>query len=576
MALLPPLERRGVPCLSKFMKNKVKALTKVILKNSFQNMETAKETGKNKKSKSMIILYIFVFLYLGGIIGVFSNGLIKELIAIKQEQMFIGLILLGIAGFVLIQSIFSAINILYYAKDNEYILPLPVKPSEIIAAKTNVLIITEYIVIAIVGLIPLIIYGILTSANFFYYISMLVVILVFPIIPVLISSLLVLIVMSFAKFTKNKNRFQLIATLFIMAIVFVLSFTTSNQETSPEELIQMVTKANGLVENIKGAFPTLKMAIESLVNSSLTNQILNLLLLIILTGIIYALYLIVGQKLYLKGAVGNLSSGKKTKKKIDEGKAFKKTTLMGTYVGKEFKTLIRNPVFFMQCVLPAIIFPILIIGMSFIGLKGEQNGELTSIANMIQNKNSIYLGAGILCMVEFFLMFIYISATAISREGENAKFIKYIPVPFIKQIDYKVFPNIAMTTFMSIITIIMVEYLLKIPLIYLLLITITSIILGIFQSYASIIIDLKRPKLEWNSEYAVVKQNMNLMWPVLLGIINITIIIVMAIILKFINSYIVINSYIFIALIGLIYLILTKIVRNYIKKNEEKLLEKIY
>ena len=69
---------------------------------------------------------------------------------------------------------------------------------------------------------------------------------------------------------------------------------------------------------------------------------------------------------------------------------------------------------------------------------------------------------------------------------------------------------------------------------------------------------------------------MNLMWPVLLGIINITIIIVMAIILKFINSYIVINSYIFIAIIGLIYLILTKIVRNYIKKNEEKLLEKIY
>ena len=167
-------------------------------------------------------------------------------------------------------------------------------------------------------------------------------------------------------------------------------------------------------------------------------------------------------------------------------------------------------------------------------------------------------------------MFIYISATAISRDGENAVFIKYIPVPFIKQIDYKVFPNIVMTTFMSILTIIMVEYLLKIPIIYILLIAIASIIMGIFHSYISIIVDLKRPKLEWNSEYAVVKQNMNLMWPVILGLVNITIIVALAIICNFINSYI------FIAVISLIYIFLTIVIRNYIKKNEEKLLEKIY
>ena len=552
------------------MKNKVISLTKVIFKNSFQNMETAKEAKTNKKSKSMIILYIFVFLYLAGIIGVFSNGLIKELIAIKQEQMFIGLILLAIAGFVLIQSIFSAINILYYSKDNEYILPLPIKPSEIVASKTNVLLITEYFVIAIIGLIPLSIYGILTSASLLYYISMVIVLLTFPIIPVLISSLLVLIVMSFSKFTKNKNRFQLIATLFIMAIVFVLSFATSNQQTTPEELIEMVTKANGLVETIRGAFPTLGMAIESLVNNNIQNQILNLGLLVITTVVIYAVYIILGQKLYLKGAVGNLSSGKKTKKKIDERKLFKKSTLFRTYVGKELKTLLRNPVFFMQCVLPAIIFPILIIGLTFIGMQGEQNGELTSISNIIQNKTSIYLGIGILCAVQFFLMFIYVSATAISRDGENAVFMKYIPVPFIKQIDYKVFPNAVMTTFMSIITIIMVEYLLKIPIIYLLLIAIASIIMGVFHSYISIIIDLKKPKLEWNSEYAVVKQNMNLIWPVVLGLLNITIIVAMACICNFINSYI------FITIISLVYVVLTIVVRKYIEKNEEKLLEKIY
>ena len=299
------------------MKSKVLVLSKVILKNSFQNMETAKDVNSNKKSKSMIILYIFIFLYLAGIVGVFSNSLVSELLKIHQEKMFLGIILLAIAGFVLIQSIFSAINLLYYSKDNEYILPLPLKPSQIVIAKTNVLLVTEYFIVAIIGLIPLTIYGILTYANILYYIEMLIVLLVFPIVPVLISSLLVLIVMSFAKFTKNRNRFQLIATILILVIVFVASFAMGNTDSSPEELVQMVMKANGMVELVKNAFPTLGMAIESLTNINIGIQLLNIMLLIATTAIIYALYVFVGKKLYLKGAVCNLSSGKKNKKKID-------------------------------------------------------------------------------------------------------------------------------------------------------------------------------------------------------------------------------------------------------------------
>ena len=552
------------------MKSKVLSLSKVIFKNSFQNMETAKEVN-NKKSKSMIILYIFAFLYLAGIVGVFSNSLISELLKINQEKMFLGVILLGIAGFVLIQTIFSAINLLYYSKDNEYILPLPLKPSQIVIAKTNVLLVTEYFIVAILGLIPLSIYGILTYANILYYIEMVIVLLIFPIIPILISSLLVLIVMSFAKFTKNRNRFQLIATILILVIVFIASFAMGNTDSSPEELVQMVMKANGMVELVKNAFPTLGMAIESLTNVNIGIQLLNIIFLIATTAIIYALYVFVGQKLYLKGSVGNLYSGKKNKKKIDEKKAFKNSTIFKTYVGKEFKILLRNPIFFMQCVLPAILFPILIIGMTILGINEESNGQTIDFANMFINKTSIYIGIGILCVIQFFLMFIYISVTAISRDGQNASFMKYIPVKYMKQIDYKVMPNIIMTSIMSIITVIIAGILIKADILYLLLILITSIIMGVFQSYVLIIVDLKKPKLEWNSEYAVVKQNMNLIWSVVISLISITVLIISGVVLE--NTF---NSFILTGIIALVYLLVTIITRNYINNNINKLMEKIY
>ena len=549
------------------MKNKVVALTKVFFKNSFQNMETAGGSKNKTNSKSMMILYAIVFLYLAGIVGFFSYNLVQGLIEIQQEEIFLGLILLAIGVFVLIQTIFSAISLLYYSKDNEYILPLPIKPSQIVMAKTNVLLITEYFIVAIIGLIPLIIYGILTTANIFYYITMIITLLTFPVVPVLISSLLVLIVMSFAKFTKNRNRFQIIATIILLVVICVISFQTSDMEGSQEELIQMATKANGLVEMIRNTFPTLGMAIEALAN----NSILNLIALVLVTAILYLIYIAVGQKLFLKGAVGSLSSGKRTKKAINEKTAFKKSSLAKTYIGKEFKTLIRNPIFFMQCVMPAILFPILVIVFTFAGMQTDQNTSITDIAQMITNKTSIYLGMAILMVIQFFSMFIYISATAISRDGQNAVFMKYIPVPLIKQIDYKVMPNIIMTTIMGIISIGIAQYLFRIPILYLLLITIAAISIGMLQSYLMIIVDLKKPKLEWNSEYAVVKQNMNLVWPMFLGLANITIIAVLSYVLgSFINSYIIIGLFI------LIYLGLTMLVRKYIEKNTDKLFRKIY
>ena len=549
------------------MKNKVVALTKVFFKNSFQNMETAGGSKNKTNSKSMMILYAIVFLYLAGIVGFFSYNLVQGLIEIQQEEIFLGLILLAIGVFVLIQTIFSAISLLYYSKDNEYILPLPIKPSQIVMAKTNVLLITEYFIVAIIGLIPLIIYGILTTANIFYYITMIITLLTFPVVPVLISSLLVLIVMSFAKFTKNRNRFQIIATIILLVVICVISFQTSDMEGSQEELIQMATKANGLVEMIRNTFPTLGMAIEALAN----NSILNLIALVLVTAVLYLIYIAVGQKLFLKGAVGSLSSGKRTKKAINEKTAFKKSSLAKTYIGKEFKTLIRNPIFFMQCVMPAILFPILVIVFTFAGMQTDQNTSITDIAQMITNKTSIYLGMAILMVIQFFSMFIYISATAISRDGQNAVFMKYIPVPLIKQIDYKVMPNIIMTTIMGIISIGIAQYLFRIPILYLLLITIAAISIGMLQSYLMIIVDLKKPKLEWNSEYAVVKQNMNLVWPMFLGLANITIIAVLSYVLgSFINSYIIIGLFI------IIYLGLTILVRKYIENNADKLFRKIY
>ena len=84
-----------------------------------------------------------------------------------------------------------------------------------------------------------------------------------------------------------------------------------------------------------------------------------------------------------------------------------------------------------------------------------------------------------------------------------------------------------------------------------------------------IIVDLKRPKLKWDTEYAVVKQNFNMIFEFALSIAIIILLIPIGFIMAKI-SYIITAILFAIILVAGIYLI-----RKYIDKNQLKLFEKI-
>ena len=549
---------------------KILELTKVFLKTSFSNME-AQTMGNNKSKLGMAFLYLFLIVYLGGIIGFLSYNVIDGLISIQQEAVFIGLILLMTIGFTLFQSIFSSINVLYFTKDSEYILPLPLKPSEIILARTNVIIIMEYIVELIISLVPLIIYGVMTGAGVIYYITMLIALILIPIFPVLLISTIVMFVMSFSKIVRNKNRFQLIATVIVLifSVVLGMSFSTFDEEITQEQMIQLVMQANGLVDLIKGYFPTLAPLTTALTTTSLFEVLISILETIGISFIALIIYVFIAEKIYFKGLVGNLFSGNKKKGKVDLSKNnFRNSKLYKSYIGKEFKLLFRNPIFLMQCLVPAVLIPIIMIGIFALNFKDISQEELQEITSLIPTDTLVVVSV-ILGIIQFFFMFSYISITAISRDGNNAVFMKYAPVSLYKQYMYKIAPNYIINTIMIILTLVMLQYFLKMPLITLAFIFVISMVMSALQSILMLIIDLKKPKLEWDSEYAVVKQNMNLMYPMILSLVNIGVIVLVT---MFTGSM---GIYVGSGVLLLLYGGLTYLVSNYLYKNQNKLAEKI-
>lgn len=551
--------------------DKVIKLTKIFLKNSFSNMDA--RMGISTKSKSKILIYGILFLYFAGLIIFLGYNLLDGLIAIHQETIFVGMILFMIFGLGIIQTIFSSINILYFTKDSEYLLPLPLKPYQIILARTNVMLIAEYVIIFLIGFIPLVMYGILTGAGIVYYLTMILAVILVPILPVLLISMLVMFIMSFAKLTKNRNRFQLFATLLVLAIIIAISISTSGmkQDLTNEEMAQMVVKANGMIELVKGYVPTVDYLMEALTTNSLFTAIVEVLKTLGITIIGFIFYMLIAQKIYFKGLVGNLFGGgaSNTNKEINQ-KEYRNSKLYKSYVGKEFKNMARNPVFLMQCLIPAVLIPIIMVVVVYAGLNSDGMG-LEQITQMLQQMptNTFFIACIILGVIQFFTMFIYISITAISRDGENAVFMKYIPVSLYKQYMYKIIPNIIMNIVTIIITLGMAEYLLNLPVITLIALFVVATIMGILQSIAMIIVDLKRPKLNWDSEYAVAKQNLNLVFPVLLAMVNIVILVGFVYLLKDINVYIGVG------ILGILYIAATVITNKYLYNKQYELADKI-
>lgn len=284
---------------------KISSLTKVFLKNSFQNTQTA----SNKKSSKVgnTILYLFIFIYLGAIIGFFSYNIISGLVQIHQEAVFLGLFFLIVAAFIAFQGIFSCINVFYFSKDIEFVLPLPVSAKEILISKFNAILITEYMMELIIGVVPLIIYGVLTSAGLLYYITAAIFLLIFPILPLLLVSIIVTIIMSFAKLTKKRDIFQLIATIIVIVVAVIASTATSNtEEITDEQMIQSIMQANGMVTMVEDYFITLRPAINALTSTTVVTALIETLKVVAVTAISYIVFILIGQKLYFKGAIGNL------------------------------------------------------------------------------------------------------------------------------------------------------------------------------------------------------------------------------------------------------------------------------
>ncbi|MCX6150629.1 MAG: hypothetical protein NTX22_08915 [Ignavibacteriales bacterium] len=486
------------------------SLTKILLKNSWSTFGS----GKKPNKKNILYLILIVISVLPMVIGIgTSTATMYDLFfPIHQEGVLLATGFTSISVLILVFGIFYVINIFYFAQDIDKLLPLPLRPAQIISAKFCVTLIYEYLTVAMF-LLPLIIaFGIKSSGGLLYYLHSFLLLLSVPIIPLIIAAVIVMFIMQFSNLTKKKDQFRIVAAIIGIGLVLILNYFITNYlnvSDHPEKALNLLTSGNNTFADIVAKiFPTVKMATKTLLYCSSTEGFLSLVSFFAINSIFVIAFLFIGESMYLKGAVGGseVYSEKKSPKSNQLLKTSLKNSFIKSYTLKEIKILFRTPAFFINCVLVNFMWPILL----FIGYSGVDGGGLGGIRSLLEaNRSDNIIIAASLLVGLFISASNGITASAVSREGSTFFVNKYLPLAYKNQIIGKLFSGIIISSIGLFLIAVTAGVILKLSFLIILLSIAISFLGILFTSFLGLLLDLNFPKLIWDNEYKPIKQNMN-------------------------------------------------------------------
>lgn len=501
--------------------NKCLKLTRILLKTGGNSLFSPSKTKKKRilvGRAALLVLLAACFVPLLFLLYRFGESMYRMLSPIGLTQLVYLMILLALTMATLIFALPFILSVMFFAKDLEYLLPLPLTSLQIAGSKFLTILIYEYTAVGLMGIPMLAGVGVAAGEGSVYWITALVILIFIPILPIAYGSLLGLLLLRLMKGRKNKE--SLMTVLSVLLLIGIMTFSSLSSylgDSLDEQMVADLLLSNkNLMAGADYLFPNLAFARAALMNRDPASLAVYVL---IAVGVL-ALYLFLSSRFYLSGVVG-MNESAQTRKSLsgsETARALRSQGIVTSCALREWKLLVRTPIYLMNCVSMPFILPLIIAVPVIMELAGE--GSLSALTDQVRMFTAAIdppiLQAGFLLLVFAFTALLagmnLTIPTCISREGQNVYYMKYLPVPYRVQLRGKVlcgvlisviaiFPYLAVLSACS-------SCLLGTPFLLLIPGCLISLFTILLISYLQLLGDLWHPKLVWVSEQVPVKQNL--------------------------------------------------------------------
>ena len=459
-------------------------LIKIRFKRYF-NFRDARSGNKAKKLIGFLVAVLFI--YVAGVFMMMFGGmfgfLASLLIGSDDEWLYFTMIVILSFCLLLIIDVMLVYGEIYKAKDNELLMSLPIKSTDIVLSRLFVILMMSYLYEAVIFLPAFFVYHGFAVLPVFGYLAF---VLEYLTVPLPAIALALIAAYGIALLNRVAGRFKNVigAVFFIAVMGFYIRLTIKLGES----IEYILAFGIGLIRDSVEVFPLLAIIGKAVSEGNIIDLLISLALCIIPFFVVFKIL----DRNFIRLAT--------TKDRISRsgfrfGKV-KSNHLMIAMIKREIRHYCGNFMVMMNAMSGILVEILLIV---YLIIDHDDLNILNTIGIPLMPVAVIAIGS----MSSFNI----ISSVSISLEGRSIGIIKSLPLSEKAILFAKVLTHIVVSAPFSIVTSIVVSVVFGFDIIESLIVIFVPLIFVIFSALYGLVINLSRPRLDYLSDVALIKRS---------------------------------------------------------------------
>ena len=498
------------------------AYLKMLARNriaGFKPQSIGKAGEKKAKTVLKYVGFAFLALYLYAVVLFLEILIYNTGAEYGQRELLIAVLFLGCTFVTLMYSFFYIISILFFAKDTSFLAAMPISSRAVMASKICIVAAGEVGLTLLIGAPILVRYGVEMGAGVGYYLRALIGTIFVPLAPIALSTLLACLLIRVSALWKRRESMTIVMSFAFMIamIAFQMNMNLRSSEGEMSAIVMnFLFNKGSLTDVVLNAYPPLRWLVTGITDSGLAAWGSLALFAAVSAGVIALVVFAFGGS-YMRLALKQQESIRRenaVRHKL--GRDHVRSPFWALY-RQEMREVITVPVYATNCLTGVVLFPVMIVFM-MVGFKDRIPGG-DFVGMLLSNVPAGYMTAilsGALSLTTVMGMAV---STAVSREGKQHDMRKTFPVSGFTHLSAKLWMGVTYNAVATLTSAIALWVLLPMLWLQTLVGLAVSQLFSLLVCLMGLLYDTYHAKLEWKTETEAVKQNMNSLLSMLMGIV---------------------------------------------------------
>lgn len=439
----------------------------------------------------LIVLLLVAALSVGGSVFFLFGEIAEPMAMAGLDWVYHAIVSIAVASIGVIGGIFTAYTSIYKAKDNDTLLAMPIRSSDIVVSRmVGVWVITLFfsLIVAIPALLAFYVYG---GFSLLILLCDVLLLLALSAFSVAVCSILGWAIALLASKVGGKLRSIGIIIVSLLAFSLYFFFVNRMYELVQELLLNMYN----IAEDFSGTYNPMYI-----IGTAGAGDIVNALICLAAGALLILLTVLIIKRRFARYATTSAGA----KKAAYDGSSIRTRGVFPTLLAREFKHLFSSPAYLLNCGMGVLVVPLVTV-ITLIRVPSEVIPQLREWVASFADENVI--GLAVTMLVVFFASMCYITAPSISLEGKNFWILRSAPIQPVQVLGAKLWLHILVTLVPTVASVCVFNIALGMNALCTVLSAVTVALFVVQQALLGLHVNLIKYNFNWLTETVAVKQS---------------------------------------------------------------------